>query len=188
MLTVFTLTTESVVLNKNALIEGLIKRLADGDNRAIGELYDLIRTDVFAYAFSKMGNSVDAEDVMQETFIKVYKFARQYEPKGKPLAWIFTIEINLIRRYYQIANRTVAIEDEVFNDDGFEQKILNDAFLQQMLSNLTEEEREIIVLHAVSGLKHREISQLIEKPLATVISKYNRAVKKLQEIAKEVKQ
>ena len=77
MLTVFTLTTESAVLNKNALIEGLIKRLADGDNRAIGELYDLIRTDVFAYAFSKMGNSVDAEDVMQETFIKVYKFARQ---------------------------------------------------------------------------------------------------------------
>ena len=104
------------------------------------------------------------------------------------MAWIFTIEINLIRRYYQIANRTVAIEDEVFKDDGFEQKILNDAFLQQMLSNLTEEEREIIVLHAVSGLKHREISQLIEKPLATVISKYNRAVKKLQEIAKEVKQ
>ena len=165
-----------------------IREMARGDRDALARIYEAAGTAVFAYALSVLKNRSDAEDVLQESFLRICRAAADYRPQGKPLAWIFTIEINLIRRYYQIANRTVAIEDEVFNDDGFEQKILNDAFLQQMLSNLTEEEREIIVLHAVSGLKHREISQLIEKPLATVISKYNRAVKKLQEIAKEVKQ
>ncbi|MDE6108593.1 MAG: helix-turn-helix domain-containing protein, partial [Oscillospiraceae bacterium] len=43
-----------------------------------------------------------------------------------------------------------------------------------------EEERQIILLHAVSGLKHREIAELLEKPLSTVLSKYNRGLKKMK--------
>jgi len=44
---------------------------------------------------------------------------------------------------------------------------------------LTEEERTIVLLHAVSGFKHREIAQFLSKPLATVLSKYRRAIKKI---------
>ena len=52
--------------------------------------------------------------------------------------------------------------------------------LQQALATLGEEERRIILLHAVTGLKHREIAALLELPLSTVLSKYNRALKKMR--------
>ena len=49
-----------------------------------------------------------------------------------------------------------------------------------VMSQLSDEERQIVVLHAVAGLKHREIADLLEKPLSTVLNKYRRALKKLQ--------
>ena len=49
-----------------------------------------------------------------------------------------------------------------------------------MLKLLSDEERQIITLHAVSGLKHRQIAELLDIPLSTVLSKYNRAIKKLR--------
>lgn len=50
---------------------------------------------------------------------------------------------------------------------------------------LNMEERQIVMLHAVSGLKHKEISQIVKKPLSTVLSKYNRAIKKLEKVLGE---
>ena len=52
--------------------------------------------------------------------------------------------------------------------------------LSAALGVLGEQERQIVLLHAVSGLKHREIAQLMELPLATVLSKYHRGLKKLK--------
>ena len=52
--------------------------------------------------------------------------------------------------------------------------------LQQALASLGDEERQVVLLHAVTGLKHREIAALLEMPLATVLSKYHRALKKLR--------
>ena len=54
------------------------------------------------------------------------------------------------------------------------------ALLEQALGTLEEQARRIVLLHAVTGLKHREIAQLLELPLATVLSKYHRALKKLK--------
>lgn len=177
-------------LNKNILLESVIQKIAVGNASAIGELYDLVQNDVFAFALSKMGNKSDAEDIMQDTFINIYKHATQYVPHGKPMAWIITIELNLIRRHFQIIKRTTSLEeikDFSVGEHTFEQKVVNDEFLVKLLSILNEEEREIISLHIVSGFKHREISMVLKKPLSTVLSRYNRAIKKLQQYVKEVK-
>ena len=54
------------------------------------------------------------------------------------------------------------------------------ALLQGALASLADEERRIVMLHAVTGLKHREIAALLELPLPTVLSKYHRALKKMR--------
>ena len=54
------------------------------------------------------------------------------------------------------------------------------ALLQHALAVIGEEERRIVMLHAVTGMKHREIAALLEMPLATVLSKYHRALKKMR--------
>ncbi|MBR2375546.1 MAG: RNA polymerase sigma factor [Clostridia bacterium] len=187
MLVVFTLTTEKLQ-KKNARIEALLAEIANGDLTAMGQLYDLIKTDVFAYALSKLGNKSDADDIMQDTFVRVYKYAKQYQPKGKPMAWIIRIELNLIRRHFQVKSRTVAFDESFENtpsNEYFEEDVINNAFLREILKTLNEDEREVITLHIVSGMKHREIAKLLQKPLSTVLSKYNRAIKKLQLVVKE---
>ncbi len=177
------------VYTRNGEIEALIKRIALSDTGALGELYELIKTDIYAYALSKTANEENAEDIMQNTFILIWKSARQYVPYGKPLAWIFTIEMNLVRQHFNKNKRLIPLDDtnsaELYDAD-FSEKIITNDFIRQMLSILNEEEREIISLHVVSDLKHREIAKLIGKPISTVLSKYNRAIKKLQRKAKEM--
>ena len=57
--------------------------------------------------------------------------------------------------------------------------------LTSLLTVLSEEERQIVLLHSMTGLKHREIADLLEMKLSTVLSKYNRAIKKLRHAWKE---
>ncbi|HBF44061.1 MAG TPA: RNA polymerase sigma factor [Clostridiales bacterium] len=167
--------------SKNKQAENLIISISKGDTKALGTLYELIKTDVYAYSLSKLRNKADAEDVTEDTFVKIYKYSSYYNSCGKPLAWVFTIASNLIKRHYEVSSRSVGLE-VVENKSGtsFEDAVCNNAFLQQVLSLLTQEESEIISLRLVSGLKHREIAKLINKPLSYVLSKYNRAVKKLK--------
>ena len=179
--------TMEEVQNRNDRIEELLADIADGDGSAMGLLYDLIKTDVFAYALSKTGNRSEADDITQDTFVRVYKYAKQYSPQGKPMAWIIRIELNIIRRQFQLKSRSVGLGDgfeNVPSEEDLEESVINNAFLKQLLKTLNEEERQVVTLHIVSGMKHREIAKLLNKPLSTVLSKYNRAVKKLQLVVK----
>ncbi len=175
--------------SKNEQTEILLKRIAQGQMDAVGELYDLIKTDVYAFALSKSLSFTDAEDIMQETFVRVFRYAKKYKPCGKPMAWIITIELNLIRRHFQLATRTTFLDEAIgsFQNEGeSESASINGMFVHELLKLLSEEEREIVVLHIITGLKHREIAKVLGKPLSTILSKYNRALKKLKAQVKEV--
>lgn len=174
--------------DRNFRVEELIARMSRGEISAMGDLYDLIGTDVYAYALSKSVNKDDSEDVTHDTFIQIWKSAKQYTPMGKPLAWIFTIEINIIRKQRKKFKASIPFDESIEGDiDGgdFTENVILSDFLNQMLNCLQEEEREIVVLHTVSEMKHREIAKLLNKPLSTVLSKYNRAIKKIQNLLKE---
>ena len=180
---IITMMTDGEVLSRDKQAELLIEQISNGDVSATGKLYELIDSDVFAYALSKTANKADAEDIVHDTFVQVWKNATQYKPMGKPLAWVFTIEINLIRRQFNKNQKIIPLDETIereSDDDDLAERIIESEFLRQILKTLSEEEREIISLHIVSGLKHREIARLLKKPLSTVLSRYNRAIKKLQ--------
>lgn len=188
MLILYTL-NENARLSRAEQIEALISDVANGNMDAFSRLYELIKTDIYAYAISKLACKHDAEDITHDTFVLIYKHAKQYRPQGKPLAWIFTIELNLIRKFCNANKPNLSLDEAIgqkSNGGDFTNQIINSQFLNEVLGKLGEEEREIISLHIVSGLKHREIARLLEKPLSTVLSKYNRAIKKLQAEVKEV--
>ena len=181
--------TVSEIADKNDRIEHLIAAIAKGNKDALGDLYSLIKTDVFAYAMSKTGNKPDAEDIMQDTFIQIYKSAGRYQPQGKPMAWIVTIVLNLVRRQGVLNSRHMSLDESVEPESETVESpatdVLRNEWLKWVMKALNDEEREVIVLHIVSGLRHREIAELKGEPLSTVLSRYNRAIKKLQKYAKE---
>jgi len=163
-------------------LEDYLARIKIDDRHALASLYEEVRVSVYSFALSIVKNRVDAEDILHEVIIKVYENVNGYSANGKPMAWILTITKNLslmrIRSYKKIAEADDYTWDNLTKEETLskEEKMV----LKASLEILKEEERQIITLYAVSGLKHREIAHILELPLATVLSKYHRALKKMK--------
>lgn len=163
--------------------ESLLIRAGAGDKEAFEELYKLTSHAVFGFALSILKNRHDAEDVMQDTFLKIRMAAHLYEPRKKPMAWILTITRNycLMKLRSQKASSYLNYEDLENNIDySFAADTESRLVLEAAFRILSEQERQIIMLHALSGLKHREIAAILKLPLSTVLSKYKRALEKLK--------
>lgn len=151
-------------------------------------LYESTHTAVYGFALSLCKNVPDAEDVLQDVFVQIWNAAEQYTPAGKPMAWIFTITRNLALLCLRQKNKMIPFSAEDLQEhlEEISQVTSDDRIvLEALLKSLQDTERQILVLHALSGMKHREIASLLQIPLPTVLSKYHRAVKKLGKIMKE---
>ena len=167
-------------------LEALLQDMARGDQEAFGQFYSLTHPAVFGFALSILRSSHDAEDAAQETFVHAYLGAAQYRPAGKPMAWLLTITKHLAYEKRRSDGRVTELPDGAWLDAA-EEYISHEErlVLQAALQSLTEEERQIVTLHAVAGFKHRETAALLELALPTVLSKYHRALKKLRATLKE---
>ena len=163
--------------------ERLFRRIGHDDMAAFEELYLLTEKTVYAYALSIVRCHEDAMDVVSETFLKIRSAAHLYKPMGKPLAWMFTIARNFamdhLREQGKYSSQEI-METDFKEEFSFVDHVEDRMILEVVLKKLTEEERRIVMLHAVSGLKHREIAKALDIPLSTVLSKYKRTLKKLE--------
>lgn len=163
--------------------EGLFERILQGEQDAFRELYEVSYRPLYAFLLSLTQNSEDAKDLLQDTFVQIRGSCHLYKPQGNPMAWIMKIGKNifLMKRRQEQSRNDVSYE-EVEKELGFEDisNADNRLLLEKMFSILTEEERNIIVMRDVTGLKHKEIAKLLDKPLGTVLAKYNRGIKKLR--------
>ena len=163
--------------------DALILRIAQGDTAALEVLYRQTSSSIYGFALSILRDPVAAEDVMQDTFVSVMQSAPGYQPSGKPMAWLLTIARNLALMRLRKAESKNLSFDELFHvedtHDAY-QTTENHMVLEKVLHTLTDGERQIVMLHALSGLKHREFADLLGIPQATAISRYNRALAKLR--------
>ena len=179
----FSLTEEQNTLIENAELEALITAVSAGDNAAMEQLYLRTRTAIYGYSLSILKNPHDAEDVLHDCYVAVWQSAGSYASPGKPLAWILTIAKNLcFQRLRELRKTEAGLEDrELTLPDTAALTMEDRSALRACLEQLSDQERQIVALHAVAGFKHREIAALLELPLSTVLSKYNRAIKRLKQ-------
>ena len=171
-----------------ALLDNCIARIAQGDRDALAALYERTRPAVYGVALSILKNAHDAEDVLQDTYVQVWLAAGSYRGRGKAMAWLMTIVRNLSLDRIRQRQRT-----ETVDWDGWQERftdlpavtVEDRMALAALLTALGDQEREIVALHALTGLRHREIAALLDLPLATVLSKYSWAMKKLRLAWKE---
>ena len=151
--------------------------------RALAELYQRTRTAVYGLALSYLKNAQDAQDLTQDVYVQVWDCAEQYRPTGSPMGWLLTVCRNLCLMRMRREERHAALSEEEWDAIPTQECGLDAderALLQGALARLADEERRIVLLHAVTGMKHREIAALLELPLPTVLSKYHRALKKMR--------
>lgn len=166
-------------------LDSCIRLIADGSRDGLETLYRETSTAVYAYALSILKDPHDAEDVLQECYLRIYASAPGYLSAGKPMAWIMTIAKNLCLMHLRQRQRAVDLSPEDWNrylEDNRQMDPDERIVLAQCMSRLSEQERQIVTLHAVAGFKHREIAQFLQIPLPTVLSKYHRSIQKLKRL------
>lgn len=187
LITVAEIKTEYGKAEGRRELERLLSGIAAGRPEDMSELYSRTRTAVYSLALSYLGNAHDAQDITQDTFVQVWERAGQYRPNGSPMGWLLTVCRNLALMRIRKADRHADLDDSGWDAIPAEEKGLSveeRALLQDALTLLDKNERRVVMLHAAAGMKHREIAVLLEMPLATVLSKYHRAIKKLRAFMK----
>ncbi len=162
--------------------DALLGGIARGDEAAFEAFYRASDKLIYAYALSLTRSHEDAQDVMMETYLSIRTGAGRYRSQGKPLAWVFTVAKNAARSLQRAGAREELMAEPpetalpAWTADGSDDALA----LRAAMEVLDEQERQIVVLHAVSGMKHRELAGLTGLPLSTVLSKYTRALAKLR--------
>ncbi|WP_278837397.1 RNA polymerase sigma factor [Hungatella hathewayi] len=163
--------------------EDLIVRIDRDDRSALEEFYTLTERTLYSYVLAIVKNPYDTQDIVQDTYLKVRASAHLYQKQGKPLAGLFTIARNLAMDLFRRNSRFLS--EEAFEmDDTMEYSYVTEMtdrlVLETAMNILTERERQILLLHLVAGIRHREIAANLGLPLSTVLSCYQRTLKKLK--------
>ena len=155
----------------------LILKIAAGDMSALEELYNAMYGEILGYLCSMLGGDrQNAEDLAQDTFVRVYKYAPRFAASGQGRAWVYRIAGRLALNHFgRNHNADAEVED----------RAVNSAAVAQALAAISPEERQVVSLHAVSGLTLREIAGLLGQPLGTVKWRHAEAIRKLRAILDE---
>lgn len=168
--------------NQIVIDESIFTDIANGDKEAFSSLYMATSTAIYAFLLGYVKNPEDAKDLMQDTYIKIRSAAGIYEPYGKPMAWIYTIAKNLA--LMKLRKDSAHPQQELDESSSIISNTASQAethiLLKQAMQVLSEEDYEIVTLHAISGMKHREIAELMNLSLTATLNRYNRALKKLK--------
>ena len=177
------MTTEYAPAEDRHKLQQLLIHIAGGEREALAELYQRTRAAVYGLALSYLKNAHDAQDLTQDVYVQVWDCAEQYRLTGSPMGWLLAVCRNLCLMRLRREERHAALSEEEWDAIPARECGLDAderALLQGALASLADEERRIVLLHAVTGLKHREIAALLGLPLPTVLSKYHRALKKMR--------
>ena len=170
----------------------LIKRVADGDQSALTELYDSTNRLVFGLVLRVVGDRATAEEVVLDVYTQVWRQAATYDTnRGAPLAWIMTIArtrgIDRLRSgkheflnkepLESIGEARSATASPEENTVISERRIM----VRSALDLLSAEQREVIELAYYSGLSHSEIALKLNQPLGTVKTRTRLGMMKLRD-------
>ncbi len=175
--------------------EILIAQFQQGDVDAFDILVRRYKDQLLNYVYRFVGNRIDAEDIVQETFLRVYKNKHYYKEIAKFSTWVYTIAGNLAktelrrrkrRKVFSVSNfvndeRDFDIPDVNRNPEKEVDGSIKDGFIQKAIEKLPSKFKEVILLRDVQGFAYEEISQILNIPLGTVKSRVNRGRLKLQE-------
>lgn len=154
---------------------------------------------LYGFALVLTGNSDDAHDLVQDAYLRAYRFYHRYEQISNYKAWLFTITKNLfINRYHQRAREVSLTELEVMDDDPYEspKEILVAARgrhekgvfrqdFQRAVDALPEKLRLAVLLKDIEGFDYKEIAEIMSCPLGTVMSRLSRGRNLLKKSLKD---
>tara|TARA_Y100000814_G_scaffold136473_1_gene98929 strand:+ start:4412 stop:5002 length:591 start_codon:yes stop_codon:yes gene_type:complete len=177
----------------------LILRFQQGDELAYVELVNRYRNRLINFVFRFVGTKEESEDIVQDTFVKLYEKKDYYRPINEFSTWIFTIASNLAKTELRKRKRRktsslsdLGLENKDFDvpvQDTTDEETLDefaDSQIQDAIQSLQIHFRTALILRDIEELSYEEISKILDVPLGTIKSRINRARLQLQEKLKSV--
>ena len=179
----------------------LIADLCEGDETALAPLVEKYKRMVYRLAMQITKNHADADDVMQETFIKVYRSIRTFRKDAAFETWLYRIAVNEALNFVKRRDRQrestleTASEAEYEVITRYRAQIANDPHIHaekaelrhhvtEAVNNLSVKHRTVVILHEFEGLTHAEIASILNCSEGTVRSRLHYARKKLRTLLK----
>lgn len=171
-----------------------------GDSKALDKLYLRYYQKIFAFILRYVNDSDRAQDILQETFLRVYNWREKYAPTAKFASWLYRIARNLCidekRKYW---NRMVDLDSQsrleedsqgpidLESDKGFDPRQQLDEtikmdLIRKAIESLSEEQRDVILLNKYEGLSYQEIGEILNISTESVKQRAYRAHLRLREI------
>lgn len=181
--------------------EDLIRQFQSGQDEAFTEIVHRYSNPLYNFIYRIIGDAAFAEDLLQETFLRLWQNRQSYREIAKFSTWLYTVAGNLakselrrlkVRRWISFSSGESDDRPLDFADDRsdpleqMEQKIAQER-IDYEIQKLPIRFREVIVLRDVQELSYEEISSILKIPLGTVKSRVNRGRLRLQSRLKDVR-
>ena len=176
----------------------LIDRAKKGDSQAFGVLVERYQRRVVGVALAVVHNQDDALELAQETFVRAYQNLPKFESRSSFSTWLYRIAANLAIDFWRREGRHVVLRGEdaeielgrIPSDVGDSFKATSRGEISKRLSKaleqLTPEHRAVILLREVEGLSYDEISEALQCPRGTVMSRLHYARTRMRTLLKDI--
>jgi RNA polymerase sigma-70 factor (ECF subfamily) len=174
-----------------SLEKEILIRAQSGDLEAFEQILFYYEKPIFNYCRRVAGNTQDAQDITQETFIKVYNHRRSIDPEKNIKTWIFTIATNtaydLLRSRKRKNETSLCDEDSetIANPGSYYSREGIGLDIEQALGNINPEYKRAILLAYVDGFEYKEIADILALPINTVKTHISRGKEQLKKVLKE---
>jgi len=171
----------------------VVQASLDGDQRAFGEIVRRYDQRLLNFVYRTIGDRERAQDLVQETFVRVYRHLERFDQDKKFSTWIYTIAGNLaknelrnrsrnplvlfqtIKKNWDADHRPLEWEDEHYKPDDLYRKRYLKEKVDEAVKQLPEHHRMVFVLRELEGKTYEEIADITGVQLGTVKSRLNRA-------------
>ena len=176
-------------VEKVSTLTHIIEKSKGGDHKAFKKLYDLFKKEMYLVAYRYMGNTHDAEDVLQQGFIKLYRDLYQYKAdKGAFKYWMRRIFVNTALETLR-KKKLIKVELNGYHAiDNFEDSLFDQLTTQeilQLISELPAGYRTILNLYILEGYTHSEIAKMLDISENTSKSQLHKAKAKMRNLLQD---
>jgi len=175
--------------------EQIVQQLQSGKQteQAFSDLVQLYKERLYWHIRNIVKNHEDANDVLQNTFIKVFRYIKKFKGDSKLYSWMYRIATNESLTFLKKKARKLQISDQELQDhliDNLESDVYFEGEkiqlqLQKALNTLPEKQREVFNMRYFQELKYKEIAEILEVTEGACKSNYHHAAKKIEEYLKE---
>lgn len=180
--------------------QDLVKSYIDGNEHALSVLLEKHQTQIFHYILSKIKNREIANDIFQDTFIKVIRTLKsgQYNEEGKFLPWVTRIAHNLVIDFFRRENKVRFVSESSSNSDeynvfstirdealNFEQQVIKEELENQVMEfvkYLPESQKEILTMRIYQDMSFKEIAELKNISINTALGRMRYAVMNIRKL------